>query len=114
MAVPASLSVEELRDRLDRGDDLLLIDVREEEELELARLPHPVLHLPLSRSADWLQELESRAPRERPVAVLCHAGMRSWQFSCWLSDQRGYTQVWNVEGGIDAWSRRIDPAVPRY
>ncbi|MEB3200829.1 MAG: rhodanese-like domain-containing protein [Synechococcaceae cyanobacterium] len=114
MATPANLSVQELQQRLSLGEALLLIDVREAEELELARLPHPVLHLPLSRSAEWLDGLETLAPRQSPVAVLCHAGVRSWQFSCWLVEQRGYTEVWNIEGGIDAWSRLVDPQVPRY
>jgi rhodanese-related sulfurtransferase len=40
--------------------------------------------------------------------------VRSWQFGRWLLDERGYTAVWNVEGGIDAWSRLVDPSVPRY
>jgi rhodanese-related sulfurtransferase len=48
------------------------------------------------------------------VAVLCHSGMRSWRFGCWLAQERGYKEVWNVEGGIEAWSREVDPSVPRY
>jgi len=51
---------------------------------------------------------------DRPVAVLCHAGVRSWNFACWLIEQHGYEQVWNLEGGIDAWSMTVDPGVPRY
>jgi rhodanese-related sulfurtransferase len=48
------------------------------------------------------------------VAVLCHAGMRSWHFGCWLIEQHGYGQVWNIQGGIDAWSVELDDQVPRY
>ena len=40
--------------------------------------------------------------------------VRSWQLGCWLLQERGYGEVWNLEGGIDAWSREVDPAVPRY
>jgi rhodanese-related sulfurtransferase len=40
--------------------------------------------------------------------------MRSWRFGCWLAQERGYPEVWNVEGGIEAWSREVDPSVPRY
>jgi rhodanese-related sulfurtransferase len=40
--------------------------------------------------------------------------MRSWRFGCWLAQERGYQEVWNVEGGIEAWSREVDPSVPRY
>ena len=114
MALPQRLSVQELHDRLQRDAGLLLIDVREDGELALARLPHPVLHLPLSRAQEWLDSLATVAPPEQPVAVLCHAGVRSWQFACWLVEERGYTAVWNVDGGIDAWSRQVDPGVPRY
>ncbi|MFN6133578.1 MAG: rhodanese-like domain-containing protein [Synechococcaceae cyanobacterium] len=114
MAEPQPLSVLELQDRLRQDDDLLVIDVREDSELALARLPHPVLHLPLSRAAEWLDSLTSQVPSGQPLAVICHAGVRSWQFGCWLLQERGYTAVWNVEGGIDAWSRLVDPSVPRY
>jgi rhodanese-related sulfurtransferase len=110
MAEPQPLSVQELQDRLRQGDDLLVIDVREDSELDLARLPH----LPLSRAAEWLDSLTSQVPQRQPLAVLCHGGVRSWQFGRWLLDERGYTAVWNVEGGIDAWSRLVDPSVPRY
>ena len=114
MAEPQPLSVQELQDRLRKEDDLLVIDVREDSELALARLPHPVLHLPLSRAPEWLDSLTSQVPRQQPLAVICHGGVRSWQFGCWLLDERGYSAVWNVEGGIDAWSRLVDPSVPRY
>jgi rhodanese-related sulfurtransferase len=46
--------------------------------------------------------------------VLCHAGVRSWQFGCWLMEAQGYGEVWNLQGGIDAWSVNVDPSVPRY
>jgi rhodanese-related sulfurtransferase len=111
---PGTIGARELDERLRRGEAIQLVDVREEQELELARLSHPVLHLPLSRSADWMEELPGRLDRDRPVAVLCHAGVRSWHFSCWLAEQHGYGQVWNVQGGIDAWSVEVDPTVPRY
>ena len=88
--------------------------VLEDQELELAQLPRPVIHLPLSRSQQWLAELEQRLDRERPVAVLCHAGVRSWDFGCFLTERLGYERVWNLSGGIDAWSREVDPSVPRY
>jgi len=114
MAEPQPLSVQELQDRLRQGDDLLVIDVREDSELDLARLSHPVLHLPLSRAAEWLDSLTSQVPQRQPLAVICHGGVRSWQFGRWLLDERGYPAVWNVEGGIDAWSRLVDPSVPRY
>jgi rhodanese-related sulfurtransferase len=61
-----------------------------------------------------MASLAERLDPQRPVAVLCHAGVRSWQFGCWLIEQHGYPEVWNIQGGIDAWSRQVDPEVPRY
>lgn len=114
MTTPLSISAPELQERLERGEAIQLVDVREDQELSWARLPHPVLHLPLSRSQEWLAELDQRLVRDQPVAVLCHAGIRSWQFACWLMEQQGYGEVWNLQGGIDAWSVEVDPSVPRY
>jgi rhodanese-related sulfurtransferase len=114
VSTPISIRARDLEARLAAGEPVQLVDVREDEELSLARLDRPVVHLPLSRSAEWMGELEQRLERDRPVAVLCHAGVRSWHFACWLMDQHGYPNVWNVQGGIDAWSVEVDPAVPRY
>lgn len=114
MGTPIPIQPHELQQRLMQGEPIQLVDVREDAELQLARLPHPVLHLPLSRSQEWLADLEQRLDRHRPIAVLCHAGIRSRQFGTWLIEQLGCEQVWNLEGGIDAWSLEVDPAVPRY
>lgn len=111
---PQQISAPELAERLRSDEPLQLVDVREGPELELARLPYPVLHLPLSRSQQWLGLLESQLDRDRPVVVLCHAGIRSWQFASWLIEQQGYGAVWNLRGGIEAWSVEVDPSVPRY
>jgi rhodanese-related sulfurtransferase len=114
VSVPSSIRASELQARLSAAEPIQLVDVREDGELALARLPHPVLHLPLSRSAEWMADLDQRLSREQPVVVLCHAGVRSWQFACWLIDQHGFRDVWNLVGGIDAWSREVDDSVPRY
>jgi rhodanese-related sulfurtransferase len=113
-AAPRSITARELHACLERGEPIQLVDVREQEELDLARLPHPVLHLPLSRSREWMEQVSGQLDRERPVAVLCHAGLRSWHFSCWLMEAHGYPEVWNLSGGIDAWSVEVDPQVARY
>jgi rhodanese-related sulfurtransferase len=114
MATPRSLSARDLKARLEAGEALQLVDVREPMELELAALAWPVLHLPLSRSQEWIESVEAQLDRDRDVVVLCHAGVRSWQFACWLMEAQGYSQVWNLHGGIDAWSVEADPSVPRY
>ncbi len=114
MPTPASLSASDLQRRLEAGEPLQLVDVREPQELELAALGRPVIHLPLSRAADWQERLEALLDRQREVVVLCHAGVRSWQFGSWLMEAQGYERVWNLHGGIDAWSVEVDPSVPRY
>jgi rhodanese-related sulfurtransferase len=116
--VPVPISAADLARRLGEaereGAAIQLVDVREDEELELARLPHPVLHLPLSRSAEWMHRITELLDPARPVAVLCHAGVRSWHVGCWLAQEQGFPRVWNLQGGIDAWSVEVDRSVPRY
>jgi rhodanese-related sulfurtransferase len=114
MSQPQSIRARDLLQRLERGEPIQLVDVREDPELEMATLPHPVVHLPLSRSSEWMDTVAERLDRDRPVAVLCHAGVRSWNFACWLMQEHGYREVWNLQGGIDAWSVEVDPTVPRY
>lgn len=92
----------------------LLVDVREDQELALARLPHNVLHLPLSRSNEWLAMLPDTLHAEQAVVVLCHAGVRSHHFGLWLLEQSWGLEVWNLDGGLDAWSVQVDPSIPRY
>ena len=111
---PRSITAPDLAARLRAGEALQLVDVREAEELALARLPHPVEHLPLSRAAEWMEEVAGRLDPGRPVVVLCHAGVRSWRFACWLLASGGHGDVWNLEGGIDAWSEEVDSSLPRY
>jgi rhodanese-related sulfurtransferase len=99
----------ELHRRLGEADPPLLVDVRSDEERELARI-EPSLHIGL-----W--EFVDRAPREIPkdaeVVVYCHSGMRSAQATMWLA-ANGWTNARNLGGGIDAWSVTVDPATPRY
>jgi rhodanese-related sulfurtransferase len=113
MALPESVSAKQLAQRLEAGEALLLLDVRELEELALASLPG-VVHLPLSDSQNWLGSLPQLLGTDPNLVVMCHGGIRSWQFACWLMETHGYTKVWNLEGGIDAWSVQVDSSVPRY
>ncbi len=109
------LSACDLHNWLNKGDDKpLVIDVREDEELALAPFSHQVLHLPLSKSQEWIENLSKRFSRNQPLVVICHAGIRSLNFGNWLVSQNWGCEVWNLEGGIDAWSQEIDPSVPRY
>lgn len=102
-----TIDVHELQRRLARGDTLLL-DVRTDEERRIAAIPGAA-HIPLQELPQRLGELDP----SRPIAVLCHHGVRS-ALAARLLEQRGFADVCNVDGGIDAWSAHIDPAVPRY
>ena len=112
--IPKPLKARELETWLSQNVDLTLVDVREEQELAIAPFPYPVKHLPLSEAQNWMGTLNEFLPPAGPVVVLCHAGIRSWNFGCWLLEQQPAREVWNLEGGIDAWSVMVDPAVPRY
>lgn len=90
------------------GEDLIVLDVREPEELAFARLDGAV-HIPMRQIPARLPEID----RDRRVVVMCHHGMRSAQVAGFLREQ-GFARVENLDGGIDAWSAMIDPSVPRY
>jgi len=106
-AIP-EMSPHELKRRMDAGEPLELIDVREPFEYEIARIDGAKL-FPLGEISDRLDELK----RNRPIVVHCHTGKRSAQ-AVQLLQQRGFANVYNLEGGIDAWSDQIDPNVPKY
>ncbi len=106
--MPGEIKPSELRARLDRGEKLTVLDVREPDELRLARFPG-ALEIPMNDVPTRLGELDPRAE----LVVLCHHGMRSAHVAGFLA-QRGFARVINLSGGIDAWSCEVDPAVPRY
>lgn len=102
------IAPEELKRRLDAGEKLTVLDVREPWELAIARLPGTV-HIPLGEVPARLAEID----RDRPLIVMCKAGGRSLRAAQFLA-ARGFAQVANLTGGIDAWSQRIDPSLPTY
>ncbi len=106
-------NVEALAQRLETDPDTVqLIDVREPQELEIASVPNFV-NLPLSQFPAWSETIHSQFDSETETIVMCHLGMRSAQMCQWLIGQ-GFTNVKNLSGGIDAYSRRIDKSVPLY
>ncbi len=114
-SIPKNISPEALRDWLVKDQQKpVLIDVREENELAIAPFPEVVFHLPLSKSSIWIKTIQSQLQKKQPLVILCHAGIRSWHFGTWLLEQNWGLEVWNLEGGIDAWSMKVDPSVPRY
>eukprot|EP00887_Chlorella_sp_A99_P007001 scaffold2.g7001.t1 len=116
-AAVRQMSVEELGERLaaaavDGGGSVQLVDVREEREAELAALPGFQL-LPLSRFQEWAPTITQLLDPSKETICLCHHGVRSMQMAHFLVDQ-GFGGVWNVTGGIDAYSRAVDSRVPLY
>lgn len=109
-----ALTATELAARLAPGTDPvpLLLDVREPWETALARIASPgpdTLDIPMMQIPQRLADID----RTRSVVCICHHGMRSAQVVAFLM-QHGLTDVYNLSGGIDAWSTSVDPGVPRY
>src|SRR5437660_4579170 len=104
----SSISVHELKQKTDAHEPFDLIDVREPFEYEIARIDGAKL-IPLGEISERADELQ----REQPIIIHCHSGQRSAQ-AVRLLQRRGFSNVYNLEGGIDAWSDQIDPSVPKY
>ena len=102
------ITVEELKRRRDAGESLLLLDVREPQEYEIAKIDGATL-IPLGQLPERLAELKDAAE----VVVHCHSGVRSARAVQFLR-KNGFPQAVNLAGGIDAWSERIDSSVPQY
>ena len=104
------ISVTEFKQWLDDGarGRPVLLDVREDWERARCALPDSI-HLPMSQIVERLAELDPQAD----LVVYCHHGGRSAQVGSFL-ERRGVRSVFNLAGGIDAWSRTIDPSVPTY
>jgi rhodanese-related sulfurtransferase len=98
----------QLKERMDRGDIPLILDVREPEEVALAAFPR-AMHIPMGEVPSRLAELNP----DRETVVVCHHGIRSAQVAGYLASM-GFGRVLNLTGGIDAWSVTVDAAVPRY
>ena len=90
------------------AQDVILLDIREPHEIAVAAISDTV-HIPMAQIPGRLDELD----RSRTIVVMCHSGMRSMQVAGFLAHQ-GFENVVNLDGGIDAWSREVDPDIPRY
>lgn len=102
------MTVEDLHALQTSGRPFVLLDVRESSELTMAALPGAV-HIPMRSVPARIGELNPGAE----IAVMCHHGGRSEQVAHFLH-ARGFSNVHNVEGGIDAYALRVDPKVRRY
>ena len=98
----------ELKERLERGERIEVLDVREPEEIAVASFPR-ALHIPMGDVPSRLTELDPDAH----WVIVCHHGIRSAQVAAYLAHM-GFERVANLAGGIDAWSLAADPKIPRY
>jgi sulfur-carrier protein adenylyltransferase/sulfurtransferase len=103
------MTVEELKARFDEGTTPVVLDVREPHELGIAKYPMEVVHIPLGKLPTRFGEL----PAGVEIVCACRSGGRSAQAVQFLR-QKGFEKTVNLEGGILAWSARIDPTVPQY
>jgi len=101
------LAVKDLKQRLDVGEEIQLIDVREPWEYKIAQIGGKLI------PQNEIPHLLSEIYRDREVIVHCHSGVRSQRIAEFLQ-QAGFPRVANLAGGIQAWSEQIDPKVPKY
>lgn len=103
------LSPREFLERRAGGDSLTLLDVREDWEVALAPVPSEHLHIRMPEISQRLRELDA----QQETVVICRSGGRSAQVAEFLAAQ-GFRSVFNLAGGILAWSRDVDPRIPQY
>ncbi len=103
-----TITVRELKERMDKGDNVFLLDVREPHEYSLAKIDGSTL-IPLGQLPTSLAQLDQNSE----IVAYCHKGMRSADAVGFLL-QQGFSNVKNLIGGIEAWSIEIDQSVPRY
>lgn len=108
--LPLEIDCRRVKQRLDAGEKVLILDCREADEYAAAKIASATL-VPMSEIADRLRELEPH--RAQPIIVHCHLGGRSLRVAQWLREQ-GFPLAQSLTGGIDVWSQEIDPTVPRY
>ena len=103
------MTATELKQRLDNGDDIQIVDVREAPEVAIAKIPNS-LHIPLGQVVNRMPEIDPN----RETVVHCKMGGRSARAIQALK-QSGFTgNLINLKGGITAWSNEVDPSVPKY
>lgn len=101
-------TVEQLKEYIDAGKDTVILDVRETWEYETCHLENS-LHIRMSEIPARLDEINP----DDEIIVLCHFGTRSMQVITYLQT-KGYNNLINLEGGIDAWAKSIDTGMPQY
>ncbi|MDX5346441.1 MAG: rhodanese [Hymenobacteraceae bacterium] len=102
------ISATQLKAKLDHNEDVQLVDVREDMEFEYCNLGGD--HIPLGE----LPKQVDKISRDKQVVMICHHGFRSAQAIQFLTQRYGYTNLYNLKGGIHAWAQEVDPSMPTY
>jgi rhodanese-related sulfurtransferase len=102
------INVRDLSAKLKGPNPPLIVDVRQPDEYQFCRIEGALLR-PLNEIGQWSKELDP----EQEIVLQCHTGVRSAQAVVYLRS-RGFKHVFNLRGGIDAWSVQVDPTVRRY
>lgn len=103
------ITAAELKQRLDKGDDIQIVDVREDSEVAIASIPN-TLHIPLAQVLNRMNEIDPN----RETVVHCHRGGRSARAIDALQRAGFKGRLANLRGGIIAWSNEVDPSVAKY
>jgi rhodanese-related sulfurtransferase len=103
------LTPREFLERRAAGTSMTLLDVREDWEIQRSPVPATHVHIPMGEVPDRIGELDPQID----TVVICRSGARSLDVAGFL-DARGFGAVYNLAGGILAWSRDVDPSIPRY
>ena len=110
---PKSINATSLNDWFDsKKEDPVLIDVREESELKIARFSKEFLHIPISKVTFQYVEEIFAGLLDREIVVSCHAGIRSYNFCQWCLDNNIVSEIWNLEEGIDGSIYLLHPSIP--
>ena len=115
--IPKSLTVHDLNNWLNsKNQNPIIIDVREGLEIEMASLSFVDIYIPISKvSFEYVSSTISKyLNQNNQFVILCHRGIRSYNFAQWLIENKLVNDVWNLEEGIDGWSIHIDSSIPRY
>jgi rhodanese-related sulfurtransferase len=103
------ISATELKQRLDNGDDIQIVDVREANEVAIGSIPNSI-HIPLAQVINRMSEIDP----SRETVVHCKMGGRSARAIQALRQSGFAGNLLNLKGGITAWSNEVDPSVPKY
>ncbi len=102
------ISVSELKKWMDEGEDFQLVDVRRQNEFDFANLGGELVPL------DTVSQNVAKFSKDKKVVVHCRSGKRSGDAIAYLEQNHGFDNLYNLEGGILAWSDEIDPTIPKY